>query len=106
MRMMLEEDDSGKPWLASSFSDDKRKMLFAEELTMKTLRDQFREFMRMPCAKFQQSAANLNECTTKRDMPMRRAIPPRERLALALRFLATGESFNFSTVVIFLFLDW
>ena len=26
---------------------------------------------------------------------MRMAIPPRERLALALRFLVTGESFNF-----------
>ena len=35
----------------------------------------------------------------KRDTPMRMVNPPGERLALALRFLLTGESFNLSVIV-------
>ena len=36
----------------------------------------------------------LSESIRKQDTPMRMAISPRERLALTLRFLATGESFQ------------
>ena len=50
--------------------------------------------MRMPYAKFLQLADMLSESIKKQDTPMRMAISPRERLALTLRFLASGESFQ------------
>jgi len=50
--------------------------------------------MRMPYAKFAQLANMLSESIKKQDTPMRMASPPRERLALTLRFLVTGESFQ------------
>ena len=50
--------------------------------------------MRMPYEKFCELAEVVSESITKQNTIMRMAIPPRERLALTLRFLVTGESFE------------
>ena len=47
--------------------------------------------MRMPYEKFCELAEVFSESITKQNTIMRMAIPPRERLALTLRFLVTGE---------------
>ena len=50
--------------------------------------------MRMPYSKFVALAELIGSYVKKKDTVMRMSIPPSERLALAIRFLATGESFQ------------
>lgn len=54
----------------------------------------FAEYMRMPHGKFNELSNIIGPSVQKKDTVMRNAIPPGERLALTLRYLATGESFQ------------
>ena len=54
----------------------------------------FRRFMRMDVGTFNDLVNIIGQDITKKDTTMRTAIPPQERLALTLRFLATGETFR------------
>lgn len=54
----------------------------------------FAEYMRMPHGKFSELLNIIGPSVQKKDTVMRNAIPPGERLALTLRYLATGESFQ------------
>lgn len=54
----------------------------------------FAEYMRMPHHKFIELLSIIGPLVQKQDTPMRMSIPPGERLALTLRYLATGESFQ------------
>ncbi|XP_044185046.1 uncharacterized protein LOC114973873 [Acropora millepora] len=54
----------------------------------------FAEYMRMPHHKFIELLSIIGPLVEKQDTPMRMSIPPGERLALTLRYLATGESFQ------------
>ena len=54
----------------------------------------FSEYMRMPYSKFVALAELIGPYIKKKDTVMRMSIPPSEKLALAIRFLATGESFQ------------
>lgn len=80
-----------RPWLL------KRKERGAFHTIFKELSIQdsvgFSEFMRMPYSKFLALAAVIGPLTEKKDTQMREAISSQERLALTLRYLATGESF-------------
>ena len=54
----------------------------------------FRRFMRMDIEHFTDLVNVIGPDVTKEDTVMRNAISPKERLALTLRFLATGETFR------------
>ncbi|XP_065117492.1 uncharacterized protein [Paramisgurnus dabryanus] len=54
----------------------------------------FRELLRMTAEEFDFLLGRVQHLITKQNTKMRRAIPPRERLSLTLRFLATGETFK------------
>ncbi len=54
----------------------------------------FSEFMRMPYSKFIELVEVINPRIVKRDTRMRDAISPSERLAICIRYLATGETFR------------
>lgn len=56
----------------------------------------FAEYTRMPHHKFIELLSIICPSIQKKDTPMRMSIPPGERLALTLRYLATGESFQSS----------
>ena len=54
----------------------------------------FRRFMRMNYEKFIELTEMITPIVSKMDTVMRKAICPKQRLALTLRFLVTGESFR------------
>lgn len=62
----------------------------------------FRNYLRMDCATFDNLLKLLAPHLTKQDTVMRNAIPADERLMATLRFLATGRSYEdlkFSTAI-------
>ena len=61
-----------------------------------SLNDQegFRQFMRMNYEQFIEICNYVSPLIIKEDTNMRKSISPKKRLALTLRFLATGESFR------------
>lgn len=54
----------------------------------------FTNFLRMSANDFDYLLDLVSPLITKKDTKMRKVIPPGERLALALRYLATGDSFK------------
>ena len=56
--------------------------------------DSFKEFVRMDVGHFNRLVTLVSPFIAKEDTCMREAIAPAERVALTLRFLATGESFH------------
>ena len=54
----------------------------------------FGEYMRMPHAKFLEIVEVVGPLSTKQETHMRTSIAPNERLALGIRYLATGETFQ------------
>ena len=54
----------------------------------------FGEYMRMPYAKFLALVEAVGPLLTKQETHMRTSIAPNERVALAIRYLATGETFQ------------
>ena len=54
----------------------------------------FGEYMRMPHAKFLALVEVVGPLLTKQETHMRTSIAPNERLALAIGYLATGETFQ------------
>lgn len=56
--------------------------------------DQFRNFTRMAKADFEHLLSMVEPKIARKDTPFRKAISARVRLALTLRFLATGDSYS------------
>ena len=54
----------------------------------------FAEYMKMSHGKFNELLNIIGPSVQKKDTVMRNSIPPGECLALTLRYLATGESFQ------------
>ena len=54
----------------------------------------FSECMRMPYQKFQELVRATEPKIIKQETCMRKSIEPSERVALAVRYLATGETFQ------------
>ncbi|XP_026089741.1 protein ALP1-like [Carassius auratus] len=54
----------------------------------------FNELLRMTTEEFEFLLRMVGPLITKQHTKMRRAIPPRDRLSVTLRFLATGETFS------------
>ncbi|KAK5648399.1 hypothetical protein RI129_003291 [Pyrocoelia pectoralis] len=59
-----------------------------------TAPNDYRNFLRMDEQLFQQLVALVSPLIKKQDTNMRKAISPADRLAVTLRFLATGNSFE------------
>jgi len=53
--------------------------------------DSFSNYMRMDIAAFEDLLATIESRIVHSDTVMRRSIPPRERLCVAIRYLATGQ---------------
>ena len=51
----------------------------------------YRNFVRMDASTFEELLGRVGPRITRQDTVMRNAIPPGERLAVTLRFLATGK---------------
>ena len=73
----------------------KRQALGAYYQLMKELKEldtsSYKNFLRMDAATFEQLLHMVAPSITHQDTVMREAITPGERLAVTLRFLATGE---------------
>lgn len=66
---------------------------FIKELSYSNASD-FKNFLRMDEVCFNRILTAIFEDIKKKDTMFRTAVPPAERLAVTLRFLATGEDFN------------
>ncbi|XP_072164397.1 uncharacterized protein [Diadema setosum] len=80
-----------KPWI------EKRKLKGAYANLLKELEDSsedFRKFVRMDVEAFRELLEMVAPTISKQDTKLRRSICAEERLAITLRFLATGESFT------------
>lgn len=100
---------AGATALSTTTSNSKSRTLWVSELngererygafnsTMVTLEisdaREWQNYMRMDKDLFTALLHSVQELISKQDTRLRKAIPPAERLALTLRYLATGESF-------------
>ena len=77
-----------KPWIANRLEFGAYHALVSELRT----RDEvsYRNFLRMDLASFEELLSKVGPLIRKQDTKMRRSIEPEERLALTLRWLATG----------------
>ncbi|XP_076238644.1 uncharacterized protein LOC143181873, partial [Calliopsis andreniformis] len=100
--VVLEEEERRK-------EDDKEKKTWVHDMwrarategefstLYKMLKDdqlKFYEYFRMTQNTFEILISKVGESLKKQDTPWRLSITPRERLAVCLRFLATGDSFK------------
>lgn len=56
--------------------------------------NKFQNFCRMSATDFEYIIQKIDPIVTKQDTTMRKAIPVQERLAVTLRYLASGDSFK------------
>lgn len=81
-----------KQWRMSRSRDGNCQKLL-KELTATDLKD-FKNFLRMDEICFNRILSYISKDIEKQNTVCREAIPVREKLAVVLRFLATGESFK------------
>ena len=55
---------------------------------------EFANYFRMPSVKFYDLLPQIDDLISRKDTLMRDAIPPKQRLAVTLRFLALGEKLS------------
>ena len=81
-----------KPWL------QRRKAHGTYETLIRDLREEdqhdYNNYFRMDPEEFDELFSLIEHNITKRDTNMREAIPAKIKLAITLRFLATGESYQ------------
>ena len=100
--LLLEEDDDDdnkehkRAWSRTWLSERKNKGLYSQLLSDLAAHDTpgFQNFMRMDFEHFKKIVHTLSESLHKKDTVMRESIKPAEMCCLALRYLATGESFT------------
>lgn len=75
----------------------RRNTLGASKTLLKELaledKEGYRNHLRMSEEKFDELLSKIQNCITKQDTVMRQAIPPKLKLQVTLRYLATGDSF-------------
>lgn len=55
---------------------------------------EYAKYFRMPSHKFEELLQKIQDCLFREDTMIRPSIGPNERLAVTLRFLASGETFS------------
>ena len=84
-----------KVWIRDWIKDRPKKGVYhqlVQELRLSDI-NSYRNFLRMDAATFDELLSKVGPLITYQDTIMRKAISPGERLALTLRFLATGEHY-------------
>ncbi|KAI4465080.1 homeobox-like domain superfamily [Holotrichia oblita] len=66
---------------------------FLKELALKD-KEGYRNHLRMSEERFAELLSKVQDCIKKQDIVMRLAIPPKLKLQVTLRYLATGDSFS------------
>lgn len=89
----MKEEQEASTEIGLREEERKERFKIQSELAAKDL-PSFKNFMRMHYVTFQALVGNISHKITKRTIMMRKAISASERVALTLRFLATGESFS------------
>ncbi|CAI6361331.1 unnamed protein product [Macrosiphum euphorbiae] len=98
MNSLLKKEEKKKRrhrrwWMTSTF---KSRITYSGSNLLEDLRREdsghFNNFCRMPPATFDVLLEMITPMIKKEDTNFRKAIPPQERLALTLHFLATGNS--------------
>ncbi|KAF9417224.1 hypothetical protein HW555_005626, partial [Spodoptera exigua] len=79
------------PILTSRNKNGQHKLLFEE---LKCYPDKFFKYFRMSVNSFNELLSVLHDDLKHQDTRMRKSISPTERLAITLRYLATGCSFG------------
>ena len=95
-----------KHW-TRSWIDNRHKLGAFNSLIPEILKDtaSYRNFFRMSRRQFDEILGRVQLLIEKQDTQLRRAIPAAERLAVTLRFLATGNIFWLLRLIILSFLQ-
>lgn len=82
-----------KVWTREWIKNRPRQGAYHQLLKELQMGDQvaYKQFLRMDLSSFQMLLSVIHPMIVRRDTQMRQAIKPGERLALTLRFLATGQ---------------
>ncbi|XP_071115879.1 uncharacterized protein [Haliotis cracherodii] len=82
-----------RPWIATRRGQFGAYSALLAELEAEDTKA-FSNFLRMNKSSFTDLLDRVSPLIAKRDTPMRDAIPPGEKLAITLRYLATGDSYK------------
>ncbi|XP_039882746.1 protein ANTAGONIST OF LIKE HETEROCHROMATIN PROTEIN 1-like [Simochromis diagramma] len=82
-----------RKWLGKHGQYEYGLSILQRELEVDDMRG-FRDLLRMSVEDFNYLLERVSPAIIKKDTHLRKAISPRERLSVTLRFLATGETFN------------
>lgn len=82
------------PWLAKRSVDGAHQTVLQEFQNVADQQYMFKQFLRMDPETFNQLLELVKPLIQKQDTHLRKAISASERLAVTLRFLATGDSYK------------
>lgn len=88
-----------RKWLEKRSSDGAHQTLLEEFRNEDGQKHLYKNFLRMNEENFKELLELVSPIIKKNDTNMRTAIPPSERLAVTLRFLATGDSYKSLSVL-------
>lgn len=99
--MLSDEDDNQKKrnrkvWVRKWLQRRQERGAFHQLVYELSLEDEpaYRDFLRLNKSQFKFVVAKIRPFIEKRNTTMRLSIPPEERLAVTLRYLAAGETFK------------
>lgn len=97
-RRRLNRERIRKEWVAAWLSQNRRQKFSVYYQLMKELREEkqevYKNFIRMKPEDFDWLLEQVTPFIKKQDTHLRNSISPGERLAITLRFLATGDSYR------------
>lgn len=82
-----------KPWIARRELPGRGTLSLLHNELAEEDPERYKNFLRMNEETFNKLLAMLHSSITKKDTNMRQAVSSRDRLAITLRFLATGETY-------------
>ncbi|XP_014246904.1 protein ANTAGONIST OF LIKE HETEROCHROMATIN PROTEIN 1-like [Cimex lectularius] len=90
--LLCSEDRKKRRWWKTNLYNRRSSLLV--ELKSQQISGQYKNFTRMSPSDFDQLLTMIASKISRQDTTMRPAISPQDRLALTLRFLATGDSYT------------
>lgn len=83
-----------RPWILNRATEGCSQKLLQEFSAQDDQKHLYENFLRMDSATFEELLELVSPLIQKQETNMRKPISPRERLAVTLRFLASGDSFH------------